>query len=333
MIEQIAELNRVLIIANELLDPIKGLDQFELIDGCKREAIEARMPDHQTTIEFSIEIGMLSRKGKKKIYLTQLGQEFLDLNPDKLYDLSTEQKQYLIRGFFLDGALRKQVRDCLKCFAASDEKETFTWSEVDGTPFGDKTWVVAHMEQLGLITQITEGYVVNKSYVETIATFINEPKGYTEEQLLKWLEEKKRLGNFAEQLILNFEKERLEGLGNVVESKCVKYVGKLNTSAGYDIESFDSKSKGMKFDRFIEVKGSGDPKLRFVWSQNEMRVAEKLKHQYWIYYQGGIDKNTGKTKFKPIMIQDPFNSLDKDAKFIKTPNGVIVEGAMSGEKI
>ena len=333
MIEQIAELNRVLLTASELADPKKGLDQLELIDGCKRIAIEARMPDHETTVEFCIEIGLLLRKKKNKIYLTEPGQEFLDLNPDKLFDLSTEQKQYLIRGFFLDGALRKQVRDCLKCFAMSGEKETFTWSEVDGIPFGSNTWVVTHMEQLGLIDQVDEGYVISQSYVETIATFINEPKGFTEEQLFKWLEEKRKLGNFAEELILNFERDRLKALGQVVESKCVRPVGKINTSAGYDVESFNSKSKGMKFDRFIEVKGSGSPGLRFVWSQNEMKVAEKLKDQYWIYFQGGIEKKTGKTKFKPIMIQDPFNSLDKDAKFIKTSNGVIVEGAMSGEKI
>lgn len=333
MIDQIAELNRVLITAFELLDPLKGLQQHELIEGCKRITIEARMPDHEITVEFCIEIGLLSKKKRNRIYLTELGQEFLDLNPEKIYDLSTEQKQYLIRGFFLDGALRKQVRECLKCFAMSSEKETFTWSEVDGIPFGSNNWVVAHLEQLGLIDQVDDGFIVSLSYVETISTFINEPKGFTEDQLFKWLEEKKRLGNFAEEIVLNFERDRLKALGQVVESKCVRPVGKLNTSAGYDIESFNSKSKGMKFDRFIEVKGSGSSSLRFVWSQNEMKVAEKLKDLYWIYFQGGIDRKTGKTKFKPILIQDPFNSLDKDVRFIKTANGVIVEGAMSGEKI
>lgn len=333
MVEQIAELNRVLITASELLDPAKGLKQLELIDGCKRIAIEARMPDHETTIEFSIEIGLLTRKGKDIIYLTDLGQEFLDLNPDRLYDLSVEQKQYLIRGFFLDGTLRKQVRDCLKCFAASDEEETFVWSEVDGTPFGDKAWVVGHLEQLDLVTQVKGGYAVNKDYLETIETFINEPKGFTEEQTLKWLEEKKILGNIAEDLVLKFERERLQKLGHVVEAKCVKHVGKINTSAGFDIESFNGKAKAMKFDRYIEVKGSGSEKLRFVWSQNEMKVAEKLKDQYWIYFQGGIDKKAGTTKYKPIMIQDPFNSIEKDARITRTPSGVIVEGPMSGDKI
>ncbi len=104
------------------------------------------------------------------------------------------------------------------------------------------------MEQLDLVVQTRDGYEVKKSYAQTVATFISEPKGYTEAELLKWLEEKKQLGNFAEKLVLAYEIARLNELGHVVEAKCVKAVGKLKTNAGYDIESFNGKSKGMHFD-------------------------------------------------------------------------------------
>jgi len=333
MIEHIAELNRVLLTAKSLSTGV-GIDKLALRDGCRSITIEGRMPEHLETIEFSVELGMLAPKGKKKVNITEVGVAFLELNKDELYDLSTEQKEYLIRSFFLGGALQKHVKECLKCFVASEKEETFTWSAIDGTPFGERSWVVSHLEQLGLINCLEEHrYSVDKNYVQTVSEFINEPKGFTEEELLRWLAEKKKLGDIAEDMVLKYEITRLTKMGHIVEARCVKPVAKINTSAGYDIQSFNGKAKGMLFDRFIEVKGSGDPKLRFIWTPNEMKTAEKLKDKYWIYFQGGINKRDGTSLYKPIMLQDPFHKLEGDARVTKTSNGFVVVGSFRGELI
>ena len=331
MVQYIAELNRVLIIAKALSTDIKGVDRLMLIEHCKSVAIEGRMPDHELTLEFSIEIGLMTAIDRKKVLISSDGLAFLEFNTDGLYDLSVNQKKYLIRNFLMDGKYAKAAKECLKCFASSEKRGTFIWSSVDGSPFGKNEWIVRHMEQLGLLKQAKYGYEVEKTYVETVSTFINEPKGYTEDDLLKWLDEKKRLGDMAEKLVLEFEKTRLRGLGYPVEASCVKAVGKLKTNAGYDIESFNGKSKNMHFDRFIEVKGSGDPRLRFVWSQNEMKIAESMKDKYWIYYQGGIDKKTGKSKYKPILLQDPFHTIPLDASLSRTEHGIVIAGPIRGE--
>jgi hypothetical protein len=333
MIQHIAELNRVLTTAKALSVSGERINLKSLIRHCKDGAIEGRMPDHSTTIAFTVEMGLMKPILKSSVLISEDGYTFLDFNPDGLYDLSHMQKQYLLRGFFLDGKFSKAVKDCLECFISSDKKGTFFWSSIDGIPFGENEWVVNHLEQLGVLKEEKDGYIVEKNYIETINTFINEPKGFTEEQLFKWLAEKKKLGDTAEQLILDFERDRLKGLGFPVEAKCVKPVGKINTSAGYDIKSFNGKSKNMDFDRFIEVKGSGDPRLRFVWSSNEMKVAEKLKDKYWIYYQGGIDKKTGKSKHKPILLQDPIYSIPLNAVLTSTNNGVVIAGSIRGELI
>jgi hypothetical protein len=331
MVQHIAELNRVLVTAHQLSVANAGIEISTLIHHCKSITIEGRIPDHSITINFSLQIGLLRPIGKKKIQISSEGYNFLEFNPQGIYDLTIEQKNYLIRSFFLDGNFRKEVRQCLKCFVPSEKKGTYTWSIVDGIPFGKNEWIVSHMEQLGLLELDPEGYAVQKTYLETVKTFINEPKGFTEEDLMKWLEEKKKLGNFAEELVLVFEKKRLLELGHHVESRCVRIVGKLKTNAGYDIESFDGKSKDMSFDRLIEVKGSGDPKLRFIWSQNEMKIAKELKERYWIYFQGGIDKKTGKSKFKPILLQDPYHKIPLDMAFTRTEHGCVIESTMRGE--
>jgi len=67
-------------------------------------------------------------------------------------------------------------------------------------------------EQLGLLKQDTNGYVIQKKYLDTVFNFVNEPKGFTEEDLLKWLEEKKKLGILRNILVLNHERNRLRHL-------------------------------------------------------------------------------------------------------------------------
>jgi hypothetical protein len=330
MVEHVAELNRVLLTAKSLSVGGARVGVKLLIKHCKDFAIEGRMPDHSITVDFSVEMGLMKPAARKSILISDEGHAFLEFNPVGDYDLSDEQKQYLLRSFFLDGKFRKEVRDCFRCFIASKSKGTFFWSSVDGVPFGKNVWIVNHLEQLGVLEEIDEGYIVRSEYLDTITTFIDEPKGFTEEQMLDWLQEKKKLGDAAEHLILNFERERLKALGHHVESKCVRPVGKLRTDAGYDIESFNGKSPNMHFDRFIEVKGSVQPKLRFVWSSNEMKVAQRLRDKYWIYYQGGIDKNTGKSKYKPILLQDPFHKISSDPKLTRTENGVVIEGPITG---
>jgi hypothetical protein len=333
MVQHVAELNRVLLTAKALSPKNSPIGVNSLIKHCKDIAIESRMPDHAITIDFSIEMGLMEIVAKQSVLISEAGYAFLDFNPEELYDLSEKQKLYLLRSFFLDGKFRKNVKECFRCFIASEKKETFFWSSVDGSPFGQNSWIVNHLEQLGVIEEIEDGFIVRNEYLSTITTFINEPKGYTEEQLLEWLAEKKKLGNTAEHLVLNYERERLKALGFQVEARCVKPVGKLRTDAGYDIESFDGNSPNMHFDRFIEVKGSGDAKLRFVWTPNEMKVAQKLKERYWIYYQGGIDKISGKSKYNPILIQDPFHSIPKNTNLARTENGVVVTGPIRGELI
>ena len=326
MIDQIAELNRVLIMVNSLAVEEQGIERKVVIEQCKSKAIEGRMPEHADSIEFAVEIGLLKAKGRKRVLLNDEGKTFLNLNPEELFDLTYQQRNYLLRKCFFDGNIQKEVKECLRCFEKSEKKGTFTWSSTDGQPFGKHGWIVIQLEQLGLVWRRNENFTVRKEYATTVATFISEPKGWTEEEHFKYMKENKDVGDLAEHLVWEWEIERLKKGGHVVEASCVKKISKLVVGAGYDIKSFDGKSNGIQFDRYIEVKGSRGPGIRFFWSENEMNKAEELGDKYWIYYQGGVQIKTGTALYEPILYQNPRKSLKADSHLTIRENGAVVEG-------
>lgn len=329
MIDQIAELNRVLVIVNSLTDEGKAVNRNIVLQECQRIAIEGRMPDHDVSVEFALQLGFLLPAGKWKIRLSSEGNNFLNFNPEELFDLTTKQKNFLLRRYFFDGEFQKSAKSFFKCFELSEKNVTFSWSPTDGRPLGDNEWLLDCMTQLGVIYRLQNLLLVKKEYASTISEFIAEPKGWTEDQLFEYLKEKKKLGDLAERLIFKWEVGRLKKAKHEVESHCVKLISKLDVGAGYDIKSFNGKSKGMKFDRFIEVKGSKGKGLRFIWSENEIKTAENLKENYWIYYLGGVDVDKKVAKYEPILYQNPLVSLKKDARLTMKGNGYVVEGKVS----
>ena len=332
MIDNIDELNIALWSLNELMDSDFCAERNLIIEEYKKNIKEGRMPDYGLTIDYSVQLGLMNEVGAV-VKMQDVGLTYIELNKENRFDISDEQKNFLFRACFLNGTKRKETRDCLKCFVESKTKSTFVWSEIDNIPLGDLYWVAEHLLQLGILVRTDSGFEVYSTYTETIAVFLNEPKGWTEEELMKYLVEKKEIGNFAEQMIKTYEENRLKAAGHIVESHTVNFVGKLKVNAGYDIESFDGKSDDMNYDRFIEVKGSKGANLRFVWSSNEVEVAKKLGKKYWIYFQGGVDMKKRKVKNAPLLFQDPYQNIYLDKKLPISAHGYVVEAKISGNSI
>lgn len=291
MIEKLAELNRILLAVRELRtsDGVAGVDV--VIEYCRSAVIEARIPDHQLSIDFAAQIGLLLVNGDA-IRLTEEGLGFIELNPSSQYDLSEEQKRILLRTCYLHGALRKDTMALLKVFSPGLGTDVFRWSLYDSSPFPSE-WTVDHMSQLGLLERRDDGWEVRADYTKTVAEFLEEGEGWSEESFREYLKEKEEVGKLGESLVKAYEFRRLLGLGHAVEARCVRSISNMRVNAGYDIESFDSASPAMAYDRFIEVKGARGRQMRFFWSDNEMKVARKLGKRYWIYFQGAIDAAKG----------------------------------------
>ena len=332
MISKVDELNRVLIAAVNIGGFDAPVPTEIVIEQCSSTVIEGRMPNHEQTISFSHQLGFVERTGDKLV-VTHSGKSLLDLNPGRHYDLSDEQKKVILRTCYLHGPLRSATYRLLHAFSPAYREETFRWSDADNAPLGTEPWLTDHLLQLGLLSGDERSLIVRSEYAKTIAVFLEEGKGWSEEQFQEYLREKQEIGDLAETLVLNFERQRLDSLGCVVEPKCVRRISKVMVNAGYDIESYDSFSEDVNYDRFIEVKGSRAANLRFFWTRNEMEVAKELGAQYWIYFQGGVDAKQGIAKNKPLMFQNPLEGLFNDEIFTKNPQGLIVEAKLKGEPI
>lgn len=113
----------------------------------------------------------------------------------------------------------------------------------------------------------------------------------------------KQLGNRGEDFVLRYERQRLHAHPRVSE---VTIIGRHDVGMGYDILSFQGITSRHP-DRYIEVKTySGTP--HFFWSQGEQAAARKYGTNYCIYLID--DSKLSTPDYKPLIIQDPINSLD-----------------------
>lgn len=322
----------MLLAAAELVDNSSRVETRSVIRHCEGTVIESRMPDHEASIDYAAQIGLMKLDGKH-VLITEAGRSFIAMNPEKLFDLSEDQRKFLLKMCYFQGPFSEICRRVLANFSPSYTRDTYRWSWVDGPPMAGQEMLLEQLRELSLVTRGDSWYEVNPEFVSTVASFLAEGKGFTEEQFLEYLEEKKEVGDLAESLVLKWEAERLRRAGYVAESMSVRSISKLRVDAGYDIDSFDGDTPNMQYNRFIEVKGARSSKVRFFWSDNEIEIAKQLGERYWIYFQGGISPGTGTAKNEVLMFRNPIEAVLNDNSFIKTTKGYWVEAHLSGKKV
>ncbi|MFZ3099871.1 MAG: DUF3883 domain-containing protein [Minisyncoccales bacterium] len=129
-------------------------------------------------------------------------------------------------------------------------------------------------------------------------------------ELSKILEQKKMLGEQAEDYVIEFEKIRLHSHVNLHK---VQRISDYDTSAGYDIVSYEDIDS-TDFDRFIEVK-SYSKIIGFHWSRNEIDIARIKKEAYYLYL---VDRNKiNENDYTPMVIKNPYKEILSDPKWNK----------------
>jgi hypothetical protein len=79
MIDKLAELNRVMLAVKGFADSDGFAGVKAVIEHCKSTVIEARIPNHEVSISFAEQIGLLIVRDTA-VRLTENSADFVDMN-------------------------------------------------------------------------------------------------------------------------------------------------------------------------------------------------------------------------------------------------------------
>jgi hypothetical protein len=126
------------------------------------------------------------------------------------------------------------------------------------------------------------------------------------------LRNQEAMGREAEEFVLYFEQQRLQGHPSI---STIQRISEEYVNAGFDIESFNDK-ESVFIDRFIEVKSYSD-NVVFYWSQNEVEVAKELTEKYFLYL---VDRNKiSQLGYSPRIFQNPYQKIFMNDLWEKEP--------------
>jgi len=115
----------------------------------------------------------------------------------------------------------------------------------------------------------------------------------------------KRLGEHGELVVLNAERDSLRKMDKAGLADRIRQISKENTSAGYDILSFEEDGRN----KYIEVKSTNNSpssQANFLITINECEKAKKLKN-FYIYIVFDVRSKNPKI----WRLRDPFSFQDK----------------------
>lgn len=249
-----------------------------------------------------------------KISLTELGIEFYLLNTGKKFEFTEVQKAFFSKNLLFNGPWKSRVRNIFTTFDVDYSEHTFVLRLSNEVDIKAKLRSdLRSLSYLGIVTHKLDCYILNSNFVKHVVQFRSERAGLSQNELEQRLKRNRDQGAKAEEIILQYEKQRLKSLSRFAEGDRVVRVSQLEVDAGYDIRSFDGDGPAAEYNRFIEVKSSENPNLSFYWSNNEMSVAKKLGDRYWIYFVGGFSQEQDVDGIEPLLIQNPYekiNSID-----------------------
>lgn len=290
------------------------------------EVLEMQVFNGEVNVKYHDILNICNHSGliklqKGKTSLTELGIEFYRLNPNDNFEFTEEQKAFFSTNLLFNGPWRSQVRKIFTKFEADSSEFTFVLclsDDIDNNPRLRSE--LRSFSYLGITTLNLNCYTLNSDFVKYVVQFRNEKAGLSQNELEQRLKRNRDQGARAEEIILQYEKQRLKSLGRLAEEDRVVRVSQLEVDAGYDIRSFDGDGPAVEYNRFIEVKSSENPNLSFYWSNNELSVAKELGDRYWIYFVGGFSQEQDFDNVEPVLIKNPYEKIHSIESIECVPN-------------
>lgn len=273
---------------------------------------EARLPNYFETEKICENFKIVEIKDDI-LHLTKLGEKILAENKEDNVSRNNVN-EILINNCILVGENGEKIIQTFGNFYTTNDGKRW-YPKWDVFKLFEMPEILPLLYEVGLIEKKDVTIQINPKYFSLIDQS-KSVKKLTQRQLENQLQNWKITGEIAEEIVLNYEKNRLKNNSLIQESDKVKRISDEYANAGYDIVSYDNKSKDLTYDRFIEVKGSTNDQFEIHWSENEVKTAKELGKKYWLYFVKEIDVESRKTNQEIEQIQDPyakvFNSKNYD---------------------
>ncbi len=291
-----------------------------LINSCKARIFDGRYIDYSDILHLAAGAELIEIEDKR-LRVTRFGRLFLDQNPDSYFDLSPAQKVFVSRQLILDGPWQEFAKNVFSFFIPNYNEITFEFPISEVATLDLETQATLHLFWvLDLLIKQGEVFRVNPIYVKHVNSVRFDPQVISQTELEDAINQNRTLAFKAEEVIVEFERNRLRSLGRISEAERVIRVSDLQANAGYDIKSFDGDKPSVEYDRFIEVKSSSNANINFHWSINQIEIARLLSNQYWIYFVGEFNEYKNASDINPFIFQDPFHSIRENEAFDVTPS-------------
>ncbi|MDP3793110.1 MAG: DUF3883 domain-containing protein [bacterium] len=262
--------------------------------------------------DFCVETELTVREGTK-LRLGDLGKNYLNLSDKKdnsfILEPNRKQKDFLSRKVFLIPKILDLVKKILYNFRKSQNGEL--WLSKDEAAILQDQNFLDLLIQLEILIEKKDTIELAPQYIEFLEMVVSDTIMVVTPSML----EKSQIGKMevaiiAEKYVLQNERNRLNNIDAVEQSKKVDHVALRNVAAGYDIASFNDKNSQSQ-DRFIEVKAGISTPINFFFTRNEFETATRLKARYFIYYVCIKDKKPNEI----YVFQNPIEGIMKDLKF------------------
>jgi len=270
-------------------------------------------PDYDLTSNFTINSGLVI-SNDEIFKITELGNIIIQ-NLDSENNFNFKSKEIFIKNCLLKGHYSHFVQKGLSKFIKNLEEIWAPTNQVFDL-FSEKK-IIPILYESDLLLLLEDKVILNPKFSYKIKLDHKKQVKISQKFIDKQLDHYRVIGEIAEEIALNYEKNRLEKISCQFEAKNVQQISSNYANAGFDLLSYDGKTTNGEHNRFIEVKGTTDKEFAFNWSKNEMKKAELLGDKYWIYFIDQIDIVLRNSPNEPTRIQNPHKNIIQNSYYNK----------------
>lgn len=309
MISSISDIPKLLNIIG-LYDGQKSATRNNIKKIFKNEPIRlAKLPNYDKLEKLCTLLNLIVVK-QNNISLTNPGRNILKQYKNNIFD--EKLKETFVREIVFKSNLGNKIRNDFTKFQLGVNRSLWYPKDKIYDMF-EIPEILPMLYELGVLEKNDDRVEITAKYSKLFDT---EQRKITQKQLECQLQNQRTIGDIGEEIVLDFEKSRLQQI-RADKSIKIKRISKEHANAGYDIESFFMDENKKIHKMYIEVKGTSGKEFDFYWSANELKKAKEYGEKYWIYFVAEIDVKTRQSLQKPIRIQNPYKTIFEESSFKK----------------